>query len=113
MVELRLRRAAALQGAEKDALEEELRSDRARLARIEQEASERRAKVETRLQMIEAAASREASAAGTENALRRLDAASEQTPLALESIRLEREAHEEAEKELRESDSHTDKTSTL
>lgn len=102
LVERRLNRTAYIQGADTTNLQEELRADRERLEQVKLEGSERRAEAETRLQMIEAAASRGAGWDETSIALHRLQASREQIPLALESARLEQEAREETDKVLRE-----------
>ncbi len=102
-VERRLNRASYIQGTDTTALQEELRADRTRLLRVRQEGSERLAEAETRLQMIEAAASRGASWDETNFALQRLGAAREQLPLALEVARIEQEAREDFERHARES----------
>lgn len=101
-VERRLAGAARLRSAGRAALEDELRRDRARLARILKETSEHEAEIETRLQTIEALADRRASEAETEVALQRLGAARAQTPLALADARAESEAREEVDRELRD-----------
>lgn len=75
-------------------VEQELRGNGARLARIQSEAEERRAEAEARMQLIEATASRSHNEAEIEIALQRLKATNEQTPLALETARLERETRE-------------------
>lgn len=95
-VERRANRLANIRGADTGEFQAELAEDRARLERVRDTAAARRAEVEARLQMIEAAASRGASWAETDFALRRLEAAHEQLPLALEAARLEREAREDA-----------------
>ena len=102
LVERRLNRTAYIQGADTTSLQEELRADRERLEQVKLEGSERRAEAETRLQMIEAAASRGAGWDETNIALHRLSASRDQIPLALESARLEQEAREETDKFLRE-----------
>jgi hypothetical protein len=105
LVERRLNRTAYIQGTDTTSLQEELRADRERLEQVKLEGSERRAEAETRLQMIEAAASRGASWDETNIALHRLNASREQMPLALESLRREQEAREETDKALREAES--------
>jgi hypothetical protein len=100
-VERRLADAARLPAAERAALEVELRDDRERLARVEEETRRRRAQAEARLRTIEAAASRDASEQETRLALDRLELTQEQVPASLEAARLEREAREEIERELR------------
>ena len=102
LVERRLNRTAYIQGADTTNLQEELRTDRERLELVKLEGSERRAEAETRLQMIEAAASRGAGWDETSIALHRLNISREQIPLALETARLEQEAREETDKVLRE-----------
>jgi hypothetical protein len=102
LVERRMNRTAYIQGADTTKLQEELRSDRERLEQIRLEGSERRAEAETRLQMIEAAASRGAGWDETNIALHRLSASRENMPLALEAARLEQEARAETDKALKE-----------
>jgi hypothetical protein len=100
-VERRIQNTTQLRSAERTTLEEDLKSDRERLGRIEAEAVERRAQAEARLLMIEAAAGRNASDAETRIALQRLELAKAQVPHSLENARLEREAREQVEQELR------------
>jgi hypothetical protein len=100
-VERRMQNSAQLQPSGRATLEQELRSDRERLERIEAEATERRAQAEARLLLIEAAAGRDASDEETRIALQRLEFAEAQVPYQLESARLEREAREEVERTLR------------
>ena len=102
VVEGRLRSAARLNAPNRGELEEDLRKDRARLARVQGEAAEHYREIEARLQIIEAMADRDASQAETELALRRLGSVRENLPLGLASLRLEQDAREEVEKELRE-----------
>jgi hypothetical protein len=100
-VERRMQDTSRLQPAGRTTLEQDLRGDRERLARIEAEAAERQAQAEARLLMIEAAAGRDASDEETRIALQRLEMAEAQVPYQLESARLEREAREEVEQLLR------------
>ncbi|HJR08521.1 MAG TPA: hypothetical protein VJ842_14765 [Pyrinomonadaceae bacterium] len=100
-VERRIQNSSRLQSSERATLDEDLRSDRERLNKIEAEAVRRRAQAEARLLMIEAAAGRDASDEETRIALQRLELAEAQVPYSLESARLEREAREEIEQELR------------
>jgi hypothetical protein len=102
-VERRMQNTSRLQAAERATLEQDLRSDRERLGRIEAEATERQAQAEARLLMIEAAAGRDASDEETRIALQRLELAESQVPYPLETARLEREAREQVEQELRAS----------
>lgn len=100
-VERRIQDSSRLQSAERATLEADLRGDRERLKRIEEEAVRRRAQAEARLLMIEAAAGRNASDEETRIALQRLELAEAQIPYSLENARLEREAREQVEQELR------------
>jgi hypothetical protein len=102
-VERRMRDSARLQPSGRTTLEQDLRGDRERLGRIEAEADARRAQAEARLLMIEAAAGRDASDEETRIALQRLELAEAQVPYPLETARLEREAREQVEQELRAS----------
>ena len=106
LVDRRLREATGLQSTEATTLQHELQTDRQRLERIGREAAERQAEVEARLRMIERAASRSASEAEVEMALRRLDAGRGHVPLGLEAARLEQQAREQTEEALRRSESH-------
>lgn len=100
-VERRINRAALLQGANTAGLQEELRADRTRLERVRDEGASYLAEVQARLQMIEATASRGASFAETDMALKRLGNIREQMPLALEAARMEQQARFEVEEDLR------------
>ena len=94
-LEGRLQNASRLEGAGRKSLEAELSADRERLARVEREAAAHQAEIESRLQMIEALASRGASREETERALHRLGAAREFAPLSLAARQTEYEAGEE------------------
>jgi chlorite dismutase len=83
-------------------LEEDLHKDRLRLERVRREADEHAREMDARLQMIEAIASRDASQAETELALKRLGAVRQNRPLTLDTIRDEQQALEEVEQELRQ-----------
>jgi hypothetical protein len=100
-VERRLQAAAGLPATGRRELEGDLLKDRERLARIQGEAEEHRREAEARLQTIEAMAERDASRDETELALQRLGSARDRIPLGLASARLEQEAREEVEEELR------------
>jgi uncharacterized membrane protein len=102
LVERRLKTASSLQAAGRAELERDLQQDRARLERVEREADEHAGELDARLQMIEAIASRDASQAETELALRRLGSVRENLPLALNSVREQQQAREEVEQELRQ-----------
>jgi uncharacterized membrane protein len=100
-VERRLQTASGLQAAGRAELEQDLQKDRARLGRVEREADEHAREMDARLQMIEAIASRDASQAETELALKRLGSVRENLPLTLEGMREGQHAREEVEQELR------------
>ncbi len=100
-IERRINQAAALQGTARDTLREDLRADHLRVERALREARNHGAEAETRLQMIEAAASRNASEEENRVALQRLGLTNSQTPYALQAARLEREARLQLEDESR------------
>jgi uncharacterized membrane protein len=101
-VERRLQNAAGLEAAGRAELEQDLHRDRVRLERVRREADGHAREMDARLQMIEAIASRDASQAETELALKRLGSVRENRPLTLDSIRQEQEALEEIESEMRQ-----------
>jgi hypothetical protein len=101
-VERRINRAALLQGTNTQGLQEELRADRSRLERVRDEGATYLAEVQARLQMIEATASRGASFAETDMALKRLGNLRDQMPLALEAARMEQQVRFEIEDDLRQ-----------
>jgi hypothetical protein len=102
LVERRIKTAEGFQTSSRAELEQDLRKDRERLSRVEGEAADHLSEMDARLLSIESLASRDASEAETETALRRLGSARENPPLGLEGIREEQEAREEIERELRE-----------
>lgn len=101
-VERRIKNASGLPAANRAELEQDLQRDRARLERVSREAADHHAAVEARLQTIEAMAGRNVSEAEIERALLRLGSVREHEPLGLTNARLEREAREQVEQELRE-----------
>ena len=102
LVERRLQSASGLQAAGRAELEENLHKDRLRLERVRREADEHARELDARLQMIEAIASRDASQAETELALKRLGSVRENRPLTLDRVRQEQESLEEIEREMRQ-----------
>ena len=100
VVERRLNRLALIQGTDTNALQKELREDQVRLANAKQEAGLRLAETQARMQMIEAAASRDLNHGDTYVMLQRLTAAHEHLPLTVEIAQLERNALDEAEQEI-------------
>jgi hypothetical protein len=101
LVGRRLQTVSNLQAAGRAELEQDLQKDRTRLERVEREADEHARELDARLQLIEAIASRDASQAETELALKRLGSVRENLPLALEGVRERQHAREEVEQELR------------
>jgi len=99
LVERRLNRLALIQDADTTDLRNELREDQARLGNARREAGARLAETQARMQMIEAAASRDLSHGDTYAMLQRLSAAQQHLPLAIEMAQLERRALDEAEPE--------------
>jgi hypothetical protein len=78
---------------------EEIKKDIDKLSSINTEAKQMLAEAETRMQMIEAAATRGTNMADSELALKKLTARTTELPLALESARMEDEIRKELEKE--------------
>jgi hypothetical protein len=99
LVERRLNRLALISGTDTTALQQELREDRARLSDAKKQASTRLSETQARMQMIEAAASRDQSHSETYAMLQRLTAAQSHLPLSIEMAQMERRALEEAEQE--------------
>jgi len=90
-VEKQITRTQNLVGIDASALLNDLQSDRQRFDLIRNEATVRLSEAKARLQAIEAAANRSLNETETELMLRRLTAAQEQFPLALEILNLEQE----------------------
>ena len=86
-------------------LQEELKTDLAKLNQIKTEAEEMLVEAETRVQMIEAASRRGTNYADTELALKKLSARTAELPLALESAKMEEEIRRELEKDAASSES--------
>jgi hypothetical protein len=100
LVERRLNRLALIQGADTAAVQKELREDQVRLGNARREATARLAETQARMQMIEAAESRELGHGETYAMLQRLTAAQEHLPLSIEMAQLERRTLKEAEGEI-------------
>ncbi len=100
-VERRMQSLSGLQAKGRAEVEEDLRKDRERLERVRREADEHARELDARLQLIEAVASRDASQAETELALKRLGTVRDNRPLALDSVRESQGALEEIEQEMR------------
>ena len=91
-IERQINRTRHLKDVDTSSLLSELTSDRQRVDQLRREASVRLSEAKARLQTIEAAANRSLSQTETELMLRRLAAAQEQFPLALEMANLEQQA---------------------
>jgi hypothetical protein len=102
LVERRINRLALIKGADTESMQNELLEDREKLDRVRQEATSRLGETQARMQMIEAAASRDLSHGQTYLMQQRLNASQEHLPLAIEMAQIERRALEEAERDLKE-----------
>jgi hypothetical protein len=100
LVERRINRLALIHGADTESMQDELHEDHAKLTEVKQQATSRLAETQARMQMIEAAASRDSSHGDTYLMQQRLNAAQEHLPLAIEMAQAERRALEEAERDL-------------
>ena len=90
-VERRLNRARSLGTPESRALQQDLHEDHERLKHLLTQANDHLAKTKTRLQVIEATASRKLNQGDTELMMQRLGSAQDQLPLVLEIAQLEQE----------------------
>jgi hypothetical protein len=90
-VERRLNRARTLGTPESKALQQDLNEDHERLKRLFNQANDHLAKARTRLQVIEATASRKFSQGDTDVMMQRLGSAEDQLPLVLEIAQLEQQ----------------------
>jgi len=95
-VERQLNRARTIRTPESNALQKELTADRERLDQVRQQAYDHLAKAKTRLQVIEATASRKLSQGETDLMMQRLGSAQDHLPLVLEMAQLEQQALSEA-----------------
>jgi hypothetical protein len=95
-VERQLNRARTIPSPESRALQKDLTDDHNRLEQVRQQAQEHLAKAKTRLQVIEATASRTLSQGETDLMMQRLGSAQDQLPLVLEIAQLEQQALSEA-----------------
>lgn len=99
-VERQINRARTVRTPESDALQKELGVDHERLAHVRQQANEHLANAKTRLQVIEATASRKLSQGETDMMMQRLGSAQDQLPLVLEIAQIEQQALREASQDL-------------
>ena len=99
-VERQLNRARTIRTPESNLLQKDLTEDRERLEHVRRQATEHLAKAKTRLQTIEATASRKLSQGETDLMMRRLGSSQDQLPLVLEMAQLEQQALTEARQDL-------------
>ena len=99
-VERQLNRARMLRTPEAESLQQDLMADRERLEHLRQQATDHLAKAKTRLQVIEATASRKLNQGETDLMMQRLGNAQDQLPLVLEMAQLEQQALLEAGQDL-------------
>ena len=95
-VERRLNRARSLGTGETASLQKDLVADRERLDQLRQHATQHLTRARTRLQEIEATASRKLNDDETDLMMERLGATEDQLPLVLEIAQMERQALKEA-----------------
>lgn len=95
-VERQINRARTVRTAESESLQKELAGDHERLTHLRQQANDHLAKAKTRLQMIEATASRKLTQGETDLMMQRLGSSQDQLPLVLEIAKLEQQALLEA-----------------
>lgn len=100
-VRSRIRRAQSLTGPEATTLLSDLQSDQGQLQELRGEAVQRLSQAKTRLETIEAAASRALTQDQSAAMLRRLSATQEQLPLVIEMEKLERKTLQEVEREIK------------
>ena len=94
-VERRINQARLLGGDESTSLEEDLKSDKDKIARLRHQADEHLRSAKTRLQVIEATASRKLNQAEIEIMMQRLGHAQDQLPLVLQMAQMEQQAFTE------------------
>jgi hypothetical protein len=95
-VERQINRARTLHTPESASLQKELAADHDRLEHLRQQANDHLVKAKTRLQVIEATASRKLTQGETDLMMQRLGSAQDQLPLVLEIAQLEQQALLEA-----------------
>jgi hypothetical protein len=95
-VERNINRARMLRTPEANALEKDLAADHEKLEHLRQQANDHLMKAKTRLQVIEATASRTLNEGETEMMMQRLGSSQDQLPLVLEMAQWEQQALLEA-----------------
>ena len=94
-VERRINQARLLGGNESASLQADLATDREKIERLRQQADEHLRSAKTRLQVIEATASRKLNQAEIDVMMQRLGNAQDQLPLVLQMAQMEQQALEE------------------
>ena len=94
-VDRRMNQARLNSGNESAALQADLKADREKFQQLHQQATEHLASAKTRLQTIEATASRNLNQAEIDLMMQRLGQAQDQLPLVLQMAQMERQALEE------------------
>ena len=94
-VERRLNQARILPGKESSLLQTDLAADRAKIDQLHEQAKQHLSLAKTRLQVIEATASRKLNQQEIDTMMQRLGQAQDQLPLVLQMAQMEREALEE------------------
>src|SRR5262249_50777051 len=95
-VERQINRERTLKTPESASLQKELAADHEKLEHLRQQASEHLVKAKTRLQVIEATASRKLTEGETSMMMQRLGSSQDQLPLVLEIAQMEQQALREA-----------------
>jgi hypothetical protein len=94
-VERRINQARLIAGNESAALQADLAADREKIERLRQQADEHLRSAKTRLQVIEATATRKLNQAEIDVMMQRLGNAQDQLPLVLQMAQMEQQALEE------------------
>ena len=94
-VERRINQARLFKGDESASLQSDLVNDREKIVRLRERADEHLRSAKTRLQVIEATASRKLNQAEIDVMMQRLGAAQDQLPLVLQMAQMEQQALEE------------------
>jgi hypothetical protein len=108
-VERRINRARTLGAVDSTSLQEDLIADRERLEQLRLRATDHLNQARTRLQIIEATASRKLNQSETDLMMQRLGSAQTQLPLVLEIAQLEQQAIQEAQSQINDTSLESDR----
>lgn len=108
-VERRINRARTLGAVDSTSLQEDLIADRERLEQLRLRATDHLNQARTRLQIIEATASRKLNQSETDLMMQRLGSAQTQLPLVLEIAQLEQQAIQEAQSQINDAALESDR----